>query len=111
MEIETQHQGAVTVVSPHGPLNADEVEPVREALREAIDTSLGRFVLDAAEISFIDSAGLELLLDTTEQLELRGQTLRLCGANETLREVFDITDVGQHFDLFEDSTTAVRSFL
>lgn len=111
MRIETQHQGAVTVIKPYGPLNADEVESVRDAVREAIGTSLGRFVIDVAEIPFVDSVGLELLLDTTEQLDQSGQTLRLCGANETLREVFDITEVGRHFELYEDTNTAVRSFL
>jgi len=98
VQIETQHQGAVTVIKPHGPLNVDEIESMREALREAIGTSLGRFVI-------------ELLLDTTDQLDQSGQTLHLCGAMDTLREVFDITEVGSHFDLFEDTTTAVRSFL
>ena len=111
MQIETQHQGAVTVIKPHGPLNVDEIESMREALREAIGTSLGRFVIDLTEVPFIDSAGLELLLDTTDQLDQSGQTLHLCGAMDTLREVFDITEVGSHFDLFEDTTTAVRSFL
>ncbi len=111
MRIETQHQGAVTVVKPFGPLNADEVESLRTVLQEAMGSSLGRFVIDVSEISFVDSAGLDLLVDTTETLDQSGQALRLCGANDTLREVFDITEVGRQFELYEDTNTAVRSFL
>ena len=40
-----------------------------------------------------------------------GQALRLCCANKTVREVLEITDLASSFEHFEDTNTAVRSFL
>ena len=40
-----------------------------------------------------------------------GQALRLCAPNKTVREVLELTDLASLFDHFEDTNTAVRSFL
>jgi anti-anti-sigma regulatory factor len=40
-----------------------------------------------------------------------GQALRLCNPNKTVREVLELTDLSSLFDHFEDTNTAVRSFL
>ena len=111
MRIDMQHQGAVTVVKPQGPLNHEEAESMRACLTDVSGKSLGRFVIDMASISFVDSQGLEVLLDTGEELEKSGQVLKLCGVNETLREVLELTELAEHFEHYEDATTAVRSFL
>ncbi len=111
MEINEQRQGAVTVLKPQGPLVAQDAEQFKETLSAVLATSLGRFVVDASEIPFVDSRGLEVLKEATEHLSDSGQALRLCGANETLREVFDLTDLSKLFEHYQDVNSAVRSFL
>jgi anti-anti-sigma factor len=59
----------------------------------------------------VDSKALEVLLDATERLADSGQALRLCGANETVREVLDLTDLSRFFEHYQDVNSAVRSFL
>ena len=112
MEINEQRQGAVTVLKPQGPLVAQDADQFKETLAAVLATSLGRFVVvDASEIPFVDSRGLEVLKEATEHLSDSGQALRLCGANETLREVFDLTDLSKLFEHYQDVNSAVRSFL
>jgi len=62
-------------------------------------------------VPFVDSIGLEALVGLSEEMGRSGQTLRLCAANKTVREVLELTDLTSHFDHFEDANTAVRSFL
>ena len=57
------------------------------------------------------SLGLETLVDVTEQLSSSGQSLKLCAANKTLREVLNLAGVGSLFEHFDDVNTAIRSFL
>lgn len=111
MEIIEERQGAVTVLRPQGPLCSTDAEQFRERVAAVMDKSLGRFVVDAAEIPYLDSRGLEVLKETTEELGQSGQALRLCGANETVREVLDITDLSKLFEHYQDVPSAVRSFL
>ena len=111
MQIEQQRQGAVTVVKPSGPLVGEDAAQFKQAVMEVMRDSLGRFVIDASQIAFCDSQGVEALLDITDELASSGRALHLCGATETLREVLDILEVSQLFEHDLDVNTAVRSFL
>jgi anti-anti-sigma factor len=112
MQVEQQRHGAVTVVRPMGPLSnkSDSIVLLRE-IDEVMQKSLGRFILDATDVTFIDSSGLEALVDISDSMSLSGKSLRVCGVCETVREVFLITDVASKFQQYEDVQTAVRSFL
>ena len=111
MEILEQRQGAVTVLQPKGPLVAQDAEQFKDRLTVVLALSLGRFIVDASEIAYVDSRGLEVLKEATEQLSDSGQALRLSGANETVREVLDLTDLSKLFEHYHDVNAAVRSFL
>lgn len=111
MEIAEERHGAVTVVRPAGPLVGDDAARFRAHVEEAIRRSLGRLIVDGSDVAYVDSAGLETLYDISDLLASSGQTLRLVGVNETVREVFDLTDTASRFECFGDVSTAVRSFL
>jgi anti-anti-sigma factor len=111
VEFTEQRHGAVTVIRPGGPLSGPEVDQFANRIGEAISGSMGRIVLDAGQISFLDSAGLEALLDASDRLAESGRILKLSNVNETLREVFDLTETTGAFECFDDINAAVRSFL
>ncbi len=111
MDIDELKQGAVSVLRPRGPLLEPEADAFAARLRGAIAASLGRVVLDASAMAFVDSKGLETLVEIAEELGDSGLSLRMCNVNETLREVFDLTGTADLFESHEDATAAVRSFL
>lgn len=111
MQIQEQKQGAVTVLRPIGPLTVEDAQGLRSRLMDVRKASMGRFVLDASAMPFIDSRGLEVLIETHDELSRSGQSLKVCGINETVREVLDLTDVASLVEHFEDAGSAVRSFL
>ena len=111
MEIQEQRQGAVTVVKPVGPIVQADADQFRTVVSDAIGRSVGRVVIDASDIPYVDSSGLEALVALTEELASGGRCLRLCGTTETVREVMTLTGLADRFEYFEDSNQAVRSFL
>jgi anti-anti-sigma factor len=111
VEIVEQTSGAVRVLKPRGPLVSSDADKFKARALNVLTASLGRFVVDVSAVPYVDSRGLEVLLEITDRLGQSGQALRLCGVNETVREVLDLTDIVSHFECFEDVTTAVRSFL
>ena len=111
MKFTEQRQGAVTVLKPDGALVEGVASAFKHRLIQTLGTSLGRFVVDMNAVPFVDSRGLEALVEVTEEMGKSGQALRMCSANKTIREVLDLTDLTSLFDHFEDANTAVRSFL
>jgi anti-anti-sigma factor len=111
MDVHEQRHGAVTVLKPMGPLLGSDAVKLRQRLGDIMARSLGRFVLDATMVAYVDSQGLEVLVAAADELASGGRAMRLCGATETLREVFDITGVADRFEHYADVNGAVRSFL
>lgn len=111
MDIQEQREGAVTVIRPIGPVLLGEADLFRTRLSDAMTRSLGRLVVDASQIAYVDSKGLQAFVGAGEELAESGSCLRLAGANETLREVFELTETAGLFEHFADVHTAVRSFL
>ncbi len=111
MEIQQHNHGAVTVLKPIGPLCEEDADEVKTRTIDVSTQNLGRVVVDASAISYVDSRGLEVLVEVAEALAQGGQALKLCGANEVLREVVELTDVAPLLEQFPDVNAAVRSFL
>ena len=111
MKVTEQRSGAVTVLKPEGPLLEGDAATLKQKLMATLAASLGRFVIDMSVVPYLDSKGLEALVEVTEEMSRSGQALRLCNPNKTVREVLELTDLSSMFDHFEDTNTAVRSFL
>ncbi len=110
MQIKEQTQGAVMVLGPEGALTQDDAEQFKGRLTEALAESSGRVVVDLSAVPFVDSRGLEVLVEANEVLIDGGRSLKLCGINETIREVMDLTGLALRFDHYDDTNSALRSF-
>ena len=111
MKIEEQAYGAVTLMKPVGPITEADVEDLYTRLVDVRTRNLGRLVIDITAVPFIDSQGLECLLELADEMGKTGQVLKLCGENDTFREILELTDLSAVFEQFPDANTAVRSFI
>jgi len=111
VELLTQQRGAVLVVRPTGPLIGADADTFKARLRELIREHLGRVVIDASAMPYVDSRGLESLSDVALELAEGGKGLKICAANQTLTQVIELTGLTSQFEHFDDANSAVRSFL
>ena len=111
MNLQELSQGAVTVLKPSGPLILGEAEAFRDRALVLAEQTLGRIVIDASAVTYVDSCGLEILLELTEQMQQGGRALKLCATNPTVTEALKLTMLMEMFDYFDDVNQAVRSFL
>jgi anti-anti-sigma factor len=111
MEIKEQQCGAVTVLRPEGPLKGEDADAFRRQVIERHAATLGRCVVDASAMQYVDSQGLEALVEANDEVAQTGQALKLCGVNETVRQVLELTQLASRFEHFADVNAAVRSFL
>lgn len=111
MKIQARLVGAVTVIRPEGPLTSTNADELKTKLLELTRDTLGRLVLDVSGVPYVDSRGLESLVEVAQELAQSGKALKLCAAGETIRQVIELTGLSPQFEHFEDTHSAVRSFL
>jgi len=111
MQVIVSQKGAVSVVKPMGPVIAGELAELENELLKLTRNWTKRVVINLTDVPFIDSAGLELMLRYQMQLNSHGLKLKLSSLNEMTQKIFDLTQLSKNFEMFPDTSTAVRSFL
>ena len=92
LEVKAEREGSTLVVALCGELDAHTTSVVADAIDPVLDSpDLAGVVLDARELSFMDSAGISELLRIQRLLTENGASIRLEGAGPTVRRVLEIT--------------------
>jgi anti-sigma B factor antagonist len=58
-----------------------------------------QIVMDFAEVSYLASAGLRVLISAQKKLNAAGGTLSICNVREEVFEVFEVTGLNDVFDI------------
>ena len=103
-------QGAVDVVVPRDPLNQESANEMGPVLDEILSTGQPRIVLDLARTPFMDSLGLEWLLELHERSRKRGGAVKLAGPTPLCQDILRVTGLDAQFEVFDDMLAAVGSF-
>jgi anti-anti-sigma factor len=90
MEISTRTSGDTHIVAIAGNLDSATSPEAQKAL-DAVLAGAKKVALDFSELDYISSAGLRVLLGAAKRLRASGETLRMFGLNQSVREVFEIS--------------------
>jgi anti-anti-sigma factor len=104
-------QGAVDIIGGGDRIAGDQVAQLAKVLESRLEHGQPQVVLDMQGVVVIDSAGLELLLDSQEKCMRMGGALKLANVGALCREVLKATGVGARLEIFRDTGGAVRSFV
>ena len=103
VEIERSDQAATLLV--RGEIDIDSVSRLELARDSALEHGPEELVIDLRSVSFVDSTGLRLLLET-HTLALGGNwNLTLLKPDEHVMRVFEVTGAERHLP-FADGTGA-----
>lgn len=107
--MQAQSHGNATVLAAHGPLVADELPDFRRAVEAALATRARRVILDLADVPYLDSGGIELLLELADVALPHHQRPRLASLSETCMEALQLTDVLPRLEVFDTVESALRA--
>lgn len=102
-----QRDGA-TIVSLAGELDLYNAEDVRAALLEACAAEPALLVVDLAEVTFIDSTALGVLIEGRSRVAERG-AFRLAAAGLETRRALEVSGLDRHFSVFDTVADALES--
>ena len=107
IEIQQEQQGTTRILALSGRLDTDTSADVELALQDLLGAGERNFLIDLTGIGYVSSAGLRVLLATAKQLEGGKGSLRLCGLNPSVKQVFDVAGFSKLFALFPDRAAAL----
>ena len=85
----------LALVSASGELDLYSAGCLRARIEEADTVGADTVLVDLSEISFLDSAGLGVLVQETERLEGRGHSLVLVTNDPRTRRVVEVTGLNR----------------
>lgn len=101
----------ITVVDIEGRIVlGEESNAFREKVKGLLAAGKRKIVLNMANVSYIDSAGLGTLVATFHSAKSQGATLKLANLGAKFREVLQVTKLMTVFDTYENESAAVQSF-
>lgn len=111
LTISTHRVGDIAVMVLAGRLVLEDIEsPLRGAIERLIDDGVVKLVLDLAAVTYIDSAGLGLLVAKFVSLRSRGGDLRLVHPTPRSMHLMAITNLATVFETYASVDAAVQSF-
>ena len=99
MQITSETGDSATVIRLEGHLDTNTSSEAHDCLNKAMDGGATKLVVNLDKVDFVSSAGLRILLATAKRLGGAG-TLRICGLNETVTEIFEISGFSTILNVF-----------
>lgn len=88
----------------------EESNSFREKVKGLLAAGKKKIVLNLANVTYIDSAGLGTLVATFHSARSQGAMLKLANLGAKFKEVLQVTKLMTVFDTYETEAAAVQSF-
>ncbi len=110
MQLTTNTTEAVTVIKIEGSLDTQTSTEAQQELDRIVDDGARKLLIDFAELAYISSAGLRVLLATAKKLSAEQGEMRMCNMNDVVNEVFEVSGFSTIFKVFQTDSEAMAGF-
>ena len=110
MNISITKYNDVAVLTLKGDLTSEAIEAFTVGAERCLAEGFKNLVVDFSTVTAIDSEGLEALLDLQDKCEDEHGSVKLCGLDETVEKILEMTRLDRRFESFRDLDATVRSF-
>ena len=111
LKMLTREVGGIIVIDLSGQITLGEASAaIRDEVRDQCGQGFSRILLNLAEVTYIDSAGLGELTSAFTSVRNRGGELKLLSLTKRVRDLMQITKLYTVFDVYDDERRAIASF-
>jgi anti-sigma B factor antagonist len=103
-------RGPVIVMELPEKLNHLEGTTFLAEMKPLLESDRPRMVLDCSQVQHIDSAGIEVLLESMEEVMKRDGDLKLAALSPSCAAILELMRVDRLFEVFKTADEAARSF-
>ncbi len=107
IDMETKHD--VLVVRLQGELDHHTAEELRSRVDEVLrQTEIRHIVLSLADLAFMDSSGIGVILGRYKQIAARSGEMVVCSINPTIRRIFEMSGLFKVIKIRENEAEALH---
>jgi anti-sigma B factor antagonist len=111
VKITNRQVGDVTVVDATGRITLGEGASVfRDMIRDLATKGNKKILINLSDVSYIDSSGIGEMVSSFTTVTNHGGQLKLLGLTKRVKDLLQITKLYTVFEVFEDESSAIRSF-
>ncbi len=99
LNIRSESVGKAAVLAPEGEIGYPEAAAFRVAIRQALDPTPERLVIDLALVEYMNTPGVATLVEALQICKRTNVRLVLCGLNDRVRAIFEIARLQAVFDI------------
>ncbi len=108
----TREVGTVTIVDITGRIElGEESAAVRDIVSKLLSSGHKHILLNLAEVNYIDSSGLGMLVSAFASARKQGGELKLLNLTDKVVDLMQVTKLYTVFDISTDEAAAVKSFV
>lgn len=111
MDVKRNNVGVITFLSPDFALIDENMSLLDREIHGCLEGNEHRLVIDLSLVPYIDSKGLESLVDYYNQIRKRGGSIKVSNPNPLCNEILEVTGMTKYFDIYFDLEKAGRRFL
>jgi anti-sigma B factor antagonist len=91
MDITKTVDGGITSLTLSGRLDTLTSGELAKELDDLFAVSVEKLIFDFAALDYVSSAGLRVLLSAQKKISAAGAMMKIIGANDNVKEIFEIT--------------------
>jgi anti-anti-sigma factor len=112
MEINERRVADILTLSVSGKLDTTSAKAFEETILGRIESGERRIIIDLAQLDYVSSTGLRVLLLANKRLNSANGRIALCSLTDQVKEVFDIAGFSSIFSIYgshEDATKDLQA--
>ena len=111
MEISERNDGQVTILSLSGKVTLGEGDVLlKDKLHSLLNQGRKDVLLNLAQVSYVDSAGLGAIVGAYTTMTREGGSLKLANVTKKLQDLLSITKLLTVFETFDSEDEGLRSY-
>jgi anti-sigma B factor antagonist len=108
MQIDvTRPRAGTAVLTLGGRLNMVSAAQLKTAINETVEAGRTRVVIDLADVGFMDSSGLGVLIAGLKRARQDGGDLRITGVTQQVATVLQLTNLDRVLQSYADAEEAL----
>src|SRR3989338_7740089 len=111
MKIKKTKMGLISYIEPEIPIAKEWVEEFKKVLEDCFKDNEFKIVINFHSVPYIDSDGLDVLLDTLGEVRRRGGSIKIFDSHPVCNDIFFAARFNTLFEIFTNVDKAGRSFL
>ncbi len=102
----TESDNNTIIVTANGSIDSTSADNLDEYFQPFLTAQTKRILFDMREIRYISSAGLRVLLTAQKTLKSKGGEIVLCGINDNVKQVIELSGFHALFHFAASVVTA-----